>query len=60
MLIQALEEARTDASDVENVGQQIVAKAHQAGLSPKRFHDVAIAGSACQPMRPAAKAGSRG
>ena len=49
-LIAALEDARTDASDVNNVGQQLVAVSKRAGRAPGAFRDAAIAGSTCRPL----------
>jgi hypothetical protein len=49
-LIAALESARTDSSDVRQVGQQVVAKSRSAGRLPKTFNDAAILGSACRPI----------
>ena len=49
-LIAALQSARTDASDVSNVGQQVVEKSRSAGRTPKAFREVAILGSTCRPL----------
>jgi hypothetical protein len=49
-LIAALAEARTDASDVWQVGTQVAVMAKRAGLLPKTFRDAAIQGSTCTPL----------
>ncbi len=49
-LIAALADARTDASDVRQVGQQVVATSKRAGRSPKTVQEVAILGSTCRPL----------
>ena len=52
-LIGALQEARTDASDIRQLGQDVVNKSRRAGLSPRAFRVTAIAGSTCGPLRKA-------
>jgi hypothetical protein len=49
-LIAALADARTDASDVRQLGVQVVAESKRAGLAPKSFREAAIAGSTCLPL----------
>ena len=49
-LIAALEDARTDASDVRKVGQQVVAASKRDGRAPKAFRNAAIVGSTCQSL----------
>ena len=49
-LIAALADARTDASDAWQLGEQVVAASKRAGRAPKSFREAAIAGSTCRAL----------
>jgi hypothetical protein len=50
-LVAALQEARTDASDIRQLGREIIDKSRRAGRTPRAYSVVAIAGSSCRPLR---------
>jgi hypothetical protein len=55
-LVAALQSARTDASDIGQLGQDVLRTAGRAGHTPRSFRVTAIAGDTCQPLLPSAAA----
>jgi hypothetical protein len=53
-LVAALQAARTDASDISQLGQDMLAAARRAGHTPKAFAVTAIRGTTCGPLSPSA------
>ncbi|HEX3367670.1 hypothetical protein [Phenylobacterium sp.] len=53
-LVASLQAARSDASDIRQLGQDILASAARAGHTPKPFGVTAILGTTCQPLNPPA------
>ena len=49
-LVAALQAARTDASDIRQLGQDVLATARRAGHKPKAFAVTAIQGTTCGPI----------
>ncbi len=49
-LVAALQSARTDASDITQLGQDLLRTASRSGHSPKAFKVTAIVATTCQPM----------
>jgi hypothetical protein len=52
-VVSALQSARTDASDIHQLGQDLLKTANRAGLTPRPFK-VAIQGDSCGPLVPSA------
>lgn len=57
-IVVALQAARTDASDISQLGQDMLAAARRAGHTPKAFGVTAIRGTTCGPTIPSAPGGS--
>lgn len=55
-LVSALQAARTDASDISNLGQQVLQTAKAAGFTPRPLKKMAIGGDICGPLLPSAAA----
>ena len=55
-LVEALQAARTDASDIRQLGQGILQEAKRAGYTPKPVKVDAIHGDSCGPLIPSAAA----
>ena len=53
-LVEALQSARTDASDISQLGQDVLRAARRTGHTPKPFRVTAIAGDSCRPLAPSA------
>ena len=53
-LVAALQSARTDASDIRQLGQDVLKTAKRAGRTPKAFEVTAIQGTSCRPLTPSA------
>lgn len=53
-LVAALQAARTDASDISHLGQQVLETGKSMGFTPKPFKPVAIGGDICGPLIPSA------
>jgi len=49
-LVSAPQAARTDSSDIRQLGQQVLETARRAGRTPRPFEVVAIPGSSCGPL----------
>ncbi|HEX4095736.1 MAG TPA: hypothetical protein VHX64_03360 [Caulobacteraceae bacterium] len=49
-LVAALQSARTDASDIRQLGQDVLKTARRSGRTPKAFEVTAIQGTACRPL----------
>ena len=49
-LVAALQSARTDASDIHELGQGILKRASRGGHAPKAVVDASIAATACRPL----------
>ena len=54
-LVAALQSARTDASDIGQLGQDMLKTARRSGHTPKAAIVAAIAATTCQPLIPAAR-----
>jgi hypothetical protein len=55
-LVSALQAARTDASDISHLGQQVLESAKLAGFTPRPLKHMAIGGDMCGPLIPSAAA----
>jgi hypothetical protein len=55
-LVSALQAARTDASDISHLSQQVLETAKAAGFSPRPLKRVGIGGDICAPLMPSAAA----
>ena len=53
-LVAALQSARTDASDISQLGQDVLRAARRAGHTPKAIQVTAIVGDSCRPLLPSA------
>lgn len=49
-LVAALQSARTDASDIRQLGQDVLETARRSGRTPKSFQVRAIEGTTCRPL----------
>jgi hypothetical protein len=54
-LVAALQAARTDASDIGQLGQGLLKTASRAGHTPKPLVAAAIPATTCQPLIPASR-----
>ncbi len=55
-LVSALQAARTDASDIGQLGRDILQEARRGGFTPKAVNVTAIRGDSCAPLIPSAAA----
>jgi hypothetical protein len=55
-LVSALQAARTDASDINHLGQQVLENAKASGFTPRPLKSVGIGGDICGPLIPSAAA----
>jgi hypothetical protein len=53
-LVAALQSARTDASDIRQLGQDVLRTAKRAGHTPRALQVTAIVGDSCRPLIPSA------
>jgi hypothetical protein len=53
-LVSALQAARTDASDISHLGQQVLESAKAAGFTPRPLKRMGIGGDICGPLIPSA------